>query len=100
MEPKTIYLKDYTSSKFLIDAIDLEVDIFEEKTIVRSQLILRKNTPGSAHLELNGENRKLLQVSMDGKELVGNEYQLANEKLVVLNVSESRFTIETTVEID
>jgi aminopeptidase N len=100
MEPKTIYLKDYTPSRFLIDAIDLEVDIFEEKTLVRSQLIIRKNTPGPAHLELNGENMKLVQVSMDGKELGGNEYQLSDSMLVVLNVTESRFTIETTVEID
>ncbi|MFL5782968.1 MAG: aminopeptidase N [Bacteriovoracaceae bacterium] len=100
MEPKTIYLKDYSPSKFLIDAVDLEVEVFEEKTIVRSQLIIRKNTPGQAHLELNGENMKLIQVSMDGKELGGNEYQLSDSMLVVLNVTESRFTIETTIEID
>ncbi len=100
MEPKTIYLKDYTPSKFVIDAIDLDVDIHSEKTIVRAQLLMRKSVSEAAHLELSGENMKLIQVSMDGKELAGNDYQLSPEKLVILNVSESRFTIETTVEID
>jgi aminopeptidase N len=100
MEPKTVYLKDYTPSKFVIDAIDLDVDIRSDKTIIRSQLLMRKSVSEAAHLELSGENMRLLQVSMDGKELSGSEYQLSGEKLVILNVSESRFTIETTVEID
>src|SRR5688572_27293148 len=100
MEPKTVYLKDYTPSKFVIDAIDLDVDIHNEKTIVRSQLLIRKSASESAHLELSGENMKLIQVSMDGKELSGNDYQLSDDKLVILNVSASRFSVETTVEID
>ncbi len=100
MQPKTIFLKDYTPSKFIIDAIDLDVDIHPDKTIVRSQLLMRKAVSEAAHLELSGENMKLIQVSMDGKELNGSDYQLSAEKLVILNVSESRFTIETTVEID
>jgi aminopeptidase N len=100
MEPKTIYLRDYTPSKFLIDAIDLDVDIYEEKATIRSTLIIRKNSSEAANLELAGENMKLLEVKMDGRVLNGNEYQLSPEKLVVLNLSESRFTIETVVEID
>lgn len=100
MEPKTIHLKDYTPSKYLIDAVDLEVDIFDDKTTVRSQLIIRKNSSGPAHLELNGENMRLQKVLLDGRELGGNEYQLSNDKLVILNLTEARFTVETVVEID
>ncbi len=100
MDPKTIYLKDYTPSKFVIDAIDLEVEIFDEKTVVISKLLMRKDAAGNAHLELNGENMKLIHVKMDERVLGGNEYQLSSDKLVILNVSESRFTVETTVEID
>lgn len=100
MEPKTIYLKDYTPSKFLIDTIDLEVDIHDEKTIVRSKMVLKKNVPIAAHLELSGENMKLITVTKNGRELTSDEYQLSAEKLVILNVAEADLTVETTVEID
>lgn len=100
MQPKTIYLKDYAPSKFLIDSIDLDVDIYDDKTIVYSKMILKKNVSGSVHLELSGENMKLTQVLKNGKELTANEFQVSAEKLVILNVSDPEFTIETTVEID
>ncbi len=100
MEPKTIHLKDYSPSKFVIDAVDLDVEIYDEKTIVSSKLMIRKDTPGTAHLELNGEKLTLIQVSVDGRELGANEYQLSEDKLVILNVSESRFTVETKVEFN
>lgn len=100
MDAKTIHLRDYTPSKFLAETIDLTVDIFEEKTIVTSVMKVSRNTSLPSHLELSGENMKLLEVKMNGLELGTHEYQLSSDKLVVLNVGECLFTIETKVEID
>ena len=41
--PQTIYLKDYTPPPFLIDTVDLHVDLDEEWTIVKSILNIRRN---------------------------------------------------------
>ncbi len=100
MEAKTIYLKDYTPSKFLTETLELEVDIFEDKTVVTSVMKITRNTPKSAHLELSGENMKLLEVKVNGKELSTSDYQLSAEKLVILNVAFDAFTVMTKVEID
>ena len=42
--PKTVYLKDYTPSAFLIPTIALDVAIFEDYTRVRSRLAVRRNS--------------------------------------------------------
>lgn len=98
MEPKTILLQDYKPSAYSIDHIYLDVSIEDSKTTVTSTLSLRKDSPG--HLELHGENLKLLSVKLDGKALTSDEYQLSNEKLVVLNPKLDTFKLETIVEID
>lgn len=100
MNPKTIYLKDYTPSKFQIDEVHLSVSIFDEKTIVDSRMEIRLGKTVPSNLELNGENMKLLAVKMNGKELSSHQYQLSSDKLVILNITDAKFTIETSVEID
>ncbi len=103
MEPKTIYLKDYKPSPFLIDEVSLEVDIFEDFTIVRSQLKMHK---GAAHrleklnLELKGEGQELLEIKLDGEILSSDRFQVSNEELRVFNIEESSFIIETVSKIN
>ena len=56
--PKTIFLKDYKPSDFIIDSIDLTLDIQDEETVVDSTLKLfkRKELRGTAsNLVLQGE---------------------------------------------
>jgi aminopeptidase N len=98
-KPKTIYLKDYRPSAYMIDEVDLTVDI-AEKSLVTSKLKIRR-TPGvPGHLELNGENMELVSVSLNGRRLGSADYQLSSEKLTVLNIAEESFVLETVVEID
>lgn len=99
MDPRTIHLKDYKPSAYLIDSIDLTVDIFDERTLVKSKLVMQARDEGSEALELNGENLKLLKVSLDGKELSSSEFQLSSDKLVVLSPGKKNFVLETEVEI-
>jgi aminopeptidase N len=103
MEPKTIYLKDYTPSPFTIDQIHLVVDIHESRTKVISTLKVMKRPElkgEKINLELSGENMKLLDIKLNEKTLPTESYQVSSDKLVVLNVSQDEFILETTVEID
>ena len=41
--PKTTYLKDYTPPPFLVDKVDLEIDLGEEWSTVKARLSFRSN---------------------------------------------------------
>ena len=40
--PQTIYLKDYKPPEFLINTVDLQIDLAEEWTTVKAQLNVQK----------------------------------------------------------
>ncbi|MBA2406316.1 MAG: aminopeptidase N [Bdellovibrionales bacterium] len=102
-QPKTIHLKDYKPSAFLIDSIHLTVDIFDERTDVKSVMHLQKS-PGlkgkAANLELNGENVVLKSIKLNGQVLGSDKFQLSPEKLVLINVELENFTLEIENEIN
>jgi aminopeptidase N len=103
MEPKKIYLSDYKPSSFLIDTVDLTVDIQSDKTFVESRLVILKNEHVKGkkiNLELNGENLKLLSLSVNSKTLGSSDYQISSDKLVILNVEHDELVVETKVEIN
>jgi len=97
--PKINYLKDYKPSVFTIDSVFLDVDIFEDKTIISADLKISRRSQGSC-LELSGENMKLLELKLDGKILEPNRFQLSNEKLVILDLASDAYLVQTKVEID
>jgi len=101
--PKTIYLRDYKSSPYLIDSIRLVVDIFESHTLVTSTMKILKSDAfknQSARLELNGENVLLKSIKLNGEILSSELFQLSNDKLVILNVDHNEFVIEIQNEIN
>ena len=96
-QPKTIFLKDYKPSAFLIDSISLSVDIFDDKTIVKSSMNIfrsKENSAQGSSLELNGENITLKSVKINGTPLKNDDYQLSSDKLVILNVVLDEMVIE------
>ncbi len=102
-QAKTIFLKDYKPSAFTIDSIDLSVDIFDEKTVVKSKMLIHKAKPmlgQNVHLELNGEQIELKSIQINGRVLKNNEYQLSHDKLVILNVQEDKLLVEIENEIN
>ncbi|WP_150047334.1 aminopeptidase N [Methylomonas rhizoryzae] len=95
--PQTIYLKDYTPPEYLIDRIDLEFELDEQCTLVRSRLSVRRN-PDSAHLDtsltLQGEELELLSIDLDGTALSSDAYLLTPEFLTLHNVpQDGTFTV-------
>ncbi len=100
MEPKTIYLKDYTPSPYQIDSVELFVDIFEDKTIVDSRLHLVKRNKGEAvSLELNGEV-KFIEAKVDGVLLKAHEFEVTKDKLIIQDLKKDKFILEVKNEIN
>jgi aminopeptidase N len=99
--PQTVHLKDYTPPAFLIDTVELDVDIGETAT-VRSTLRMRRNPANAnegAPLVLDGRTLELLSVSIDGRPLAGGEYRVEEGHLLVAQVP-AEFSIETVVRFD
>jgi aminopeptidase N len=99
--PKTLYLKDYRPADFQINSVHLHVDLHEENTVVKTVLDIKRNpaakTP-QAPLVLNGEDMSLRSVSIDGKPLSADQYQVDAEHLSIANVPDA-FILETEVVI-
>ena len=97
-----VRLADYHVPAFLIDSVDLDVDLGEERTTVKARLAVRRNPASSepaAPLRLDGEELELVALALDGETLGENRYRCDAESLVIGEVPD-RFTlaIETRIK--
>lgn len=102
-QPKTIFLKDYKPSEFVIDSIDMTVDIHDTFTLVNSVLRVEKREEMKGkklNLELNGEGMELLILKFNGETVPTDRYQLSSDKLVLLNIEHDKFELEIQNKID
>jgi aminopeptidase N len=100
-QPKAIYLKDYAPSPFVIDTVELDVDIRDDHAITKARLSVRRNPAHAGEapaLVLNGDELELVSVSLDGKALQPSRYKTTAELLEIGDVPE-RFTLETASRI-
>ncbi|HLT63168.1 MAG TPA: M1 family aminopeptidase, partial [Pseudohongiella sp.] len=92
-QAKAIYLKDYRIPSFLIDLTELNFELGEEETRVRSRLHMRRNPDLIGNrddkLRLDGQELKLLSVRVEGELLTEHDYLLDDESLTLLDL-ESR----------
>ncbi len=97
VNPTTIFLKDYQAPDFVVETIDLEFELGEEFTLVKSRLAIHANSPStfkkSSSLVLQGEELELKAVILDGKPLTVKQYKVTPECLTISNVSE-KFVLE------
>ena len=101
-EPQTVLLKDYSPPAFLIDKVDLDVDIQDPWVTVRSRLGIRRNPAAadpSSPLQLDGEHLELLGVKLNGKDLSEADYKTCSKHLTVHTVPNA-FILETRVRFD
>src|SRR4051812_1435289 len=96
-EPRAIHLADYQAPDFRIETVRLTFQLDPEATKVTASLGIVRNRPGAA-LFLQGENLKLLSLSLDGRALKAGEYRLDAKGLTIAAVPD-RFTLESMVEI-
>ena len=97
---QTIHLKDYTPPAYLIDQVELDLDIRAGVTTVSASLTCRRNPAvASQPLVLDGDELETLSVSVDGRLLASDEYTLSATQLSIPVVPE-QFTLQTVVRIN
>jgi aminopeptidase N len=99
--PATIHLKDYSPPPYLVERVELDVDIRAEDALVTAKLAIRRNPASKERnppLILDGDELELVSVSLDGNLLRHVSYEVTPEKLTVYDVAAS-FTLETITRI-
>ncbi len=100
--PKTIYLKDYTVSDYLVESVDLHYALKDDATEVTSTVHYFKNPQSqtnNAPLILNGHDLELISVKLNGSLLDKNKYTLTPDTLEIAQVP-NKFTLEITTKIN
>ena len=85
-EPQTVRLHDYRPPAFLVDSVKLDFSLEPDSTVVRSELVLRRNPAhgnDAAPLRLDGENQQLLSLVLDGESLTEIAYSLDEAGLTI-----------------
>jgi aminopeptidase N len=101
-QPKTIYLKDYALPSFVVETIELDVDIGEQETLVTALLAIRRNPRAGASegaLELDGDELQLISVSLNDTPLRADQYSVSPERLTIPGVPDA-FVLKTLTRIE
>ncbi|MCH7393154.1 aminopeptidase N [Acinetobacter dispersus] len=78
---QTIYLKDYQKPSFLVESINLDIQVYDDHTIVDSTLVMKRQTTGA--LVLLGRDLELKSIQLNGQILSAVQYDLDDEQLVI-----------------
>jgi len=100
-QAKTIYRNSYTAFDYLVDQLDLEIQIFEEKTVVVAKGKYRRNPVANSKnqtMTLFGEELELLTVKVNGIKLDAKEYKV-DDKTLQLNQLPEDFILEIETAI-
>ncbi|PYE88413.1 aminopeptidase N [Phyllobacterium leguminum] len=96
-------LEDYRPTDYLIPETELVFDLHPERTIVRATLVVqrREGVDISQPLILDGDELKLVSLSINGAPLGENGYQATPDRLEITDLpEENRFTLEIVTEIN
>ena len=98
--PKTTLLKDYRPPDYRIETVNLQFDLGETRTTVKSLLTVvcsHDRCEGIHPLVLFGKDLKLLGMKLDGQPLDDRHYKIEGETLTILPVPD-RFVLEIETE--
>src|SRR4051812_25192760 len=96
--PQAIQLKDYSPPAFVVETVDLDVNIRADDAIVTAKLAVRRGAKHGVDLVLDGDELELVSVSLNGKPLGKEQYQVKSESLTIAAVPDA-FTLETVTRI-
>jgi len=83
------FLKDYTPYPFNIDSLELDFDIWQDKTVINSKLSLTRCIEGTDAIVLDGEQVELESITLNGRKLTDEEYTLDDTKLIIPTAEDS-----------
>ena len=95
---RAIHLSDYRAPEFRISTVHLDFALEPEATRVTAKLVIARQS-GNGPLVLNGENQKLIAVTLDGRALAAGDYLLDDKSLTLPKPPDS-FMLEIVSEID
>ena len=96
--PQPIKLEEYTPYPYQLDTVALDFDLDPSATRVKAKITVRRSASSSEPMVLDGENLRLLSISIDGEPLPSGAYETTDHTLTLLAPPEN-FTLETEVEI-
>jgi aminopeptidase N len=76
-----IYLKDYKKPPYEVKTIDMEFELHNTDTLVKSKMQVLRTGSENEPLFLNGEELELVCIVLDGRELHESEYELSEQGL-------------------
>ncbi len=102
-KPKTIHLKDYQPTPYLIAKARLTFQLSESKTLVRAELRIKTNPQSKKRgqpLVLDGEKITLKAVTINERKLTVGEYVVTDKTLKLSKVPAKPFTLALETECD
>lgn len=99
----TFRLEDYRPTPYAIPETKLDFILEPEKTIVKAQLTIerRAETPPGTPLVLDGDELKLIGLSLNGTPLGDNGYSATPDQLEITDLPDAdRFTLEIITEVN
>ncbi|MDA3507765.1 aminopeptidase N [Acinetobacter junii] len=93
---QTIYLKDYQKPSFLVESINLDIQVYDDHTIVDSTLVMKRQATGV--LVLLGRDLELKSIRLNGELLTADQYELDTEQLTITDAPDE-VIIQTQVII-
>ena len=101
-KPKTIRLADYRAPDFLVETIDLTFDLEPKATRVTARSAFRRNPVHKKDkkwpLVLDGEDMKLVSLTLDGRPVEKAAYVVGDETLTIAEVPDA-FELTVVTEI-
>lgn len=100
--PQTIYLNDYMPPSYVVNAIDLQFELDEEKTLVTAKSTIKRNSlnqNAAEPLTLTGENLQLISIKLNEQVLSSDRYQIINDHLTISDVP-AEFILEIVTLIN
>lgn len=92
--PQTKYLKDYRPYPFAVEKIDLTFRLFDDRTEVHNRSVFKPLQENITDIKLDGQDQKIISISIDGRKLTESEYEKDEENLTIKNVGSERFTLD------
>lgn len=106
LPPKTIRLKDYRPSDYLIDTTEIRFKLEPQKTTVTTRLVMRPNMERNPQafkpLIFHGKDLLLTSIALNNQLLNKSEYTIDENNLFIPHISlmeNNLFVIDTEVEI-
>ncbi|PIE55714.1 MAG: aminopeptidase N [Desulfobulbus propionicus] len=97
---KKIYLRDYTPPQYLVDAVNLRVELDPVATRITATLQCRANGPAKKPLVFYGEKFDVEGVEIDGRLLDEDEYSFSQGSLTIPEVPVEPFTLTTVTLVN